>query len=173
MTRGCLRNSPLGLQLAHDDYRARNLPDQAFIIGDSAFQLSTYLITPFRENQLRAERAGEPTPEQKRQYNKVLSGAQVVVEHTFGMLKSRFRRLFLIETKSVENVIRIVSAACVLHNICSMHDDEFDEVGAGNVVAGNVDDVGNNDDAPAGDDSGGVAATHKRFRLVEEMWAER
>ena len=119
------RNSPLGRQLTQERYRAEMLPDDAFLIGDAAFQLSSFMMTPFRENQLRVQREGEPTPQQKKHFNYVLSGARVVVEHTFGVLKSRFRRLTLVETKSVEGAVRLVTAVCVLHNICIMNDDAF------------------------------------------------
>ena len=161
------RNSPLGRRLTQEHYRAQVLPEEAYIIGDAAFQLSTFMITPFRENQLRAQRHGEPTPQQKKHFNHVLSGARVVVEHTFGVLKSRFRRLSLVETKSVENAVHLVTAVCVLHNICIMNDDAFqDDEAAVNALV--------HDDEDGGADAGGAdgaAAVLKRYRLVEEMWA--
>ena len=141
----------------------------AFIIGDAAFQLSTYMIILFRDNQVRAQRDGQPTPQQKKYFNQVLSGARVCVEHTFGVVKSRFRRLTLVETKTVERAVRLVTAVCVLHNICVANDDD----------AFPCDNAAEN--APVEDDDAradvggadGVAAVQKRYRLVEEMWAAR
>ena len=49
-------------------------------------------MTPFRENPI----AGDDV--QKRNCNKTLSSARVVIEHTFGLLKGRFRRLKYPET---------------------------------------------------------------------------
>ena len=60
------KNSPLGRQLHLQQHRTRLLPEGSHILGDSAFQLTTYLLTPFRDNQIRAQNPGEPTPQQKK-----------------------------------------------------------------------------------------------------------
>ena len=59
----------------------RYFEDQAgYIIGDSAYPLSNWLIKPF---------AKEDAPE-KIAFNRLLSSARVNVEHTIGLLKVRF-----------------------------------------------------------------------------------
>lgn len=158
------KNGPLARNLESDEFRANALPDNCHILGDAAFQLSTYLVTPFRENQLRVNTPGEPTAREKRFFNYKLSSSRVAVEHAFGRLKGRFRRLHYVETKSVKKAIDIVVAACVLHNMCVQRDEweeaaveveqeqpEAAEQGAGRVA---VD---------------GAAAVQKRLALVREV----
>ena len=55
------------------------------IIGDSAFKLSEWLLTPFsrKENLSRSEK----------RFNSKLNGTRVIVEQAYGDLKNRFRRL--------------------------------------------------------------------------------
>lgn len=78
------------------------------IIGDSGFQLSTYLLTPYRDY-------GHLTHTQ-RKYNTKLSQTRVVIENSFGWLKGRFRRLKYVDAE-IDKITQIVKACCVLHNI--------------------------------------------------------
>ena len=57
----------------------------------------------------------------------LLSRARFVVENGFGRLKTRWRRLMKRNDMNVEFIAVIISACCVLHNICEIHGDEFDE----------------------------------------------
>ena len=50
-----------------------------------------------------------------------------MVEIAFGRLKARWRRLLKQNDMFVENVPCVVAACCVLHNICEIHGDDFDE----------------------------------------------
>ena len=100
------------------------------MIGDSAFQLKPWLITPFRNSEMGDDGPGL-TGATKRHFNKTLSSARVVVEHAFGVLKARFRRLTYLETKSVRRAVNITCAACVLHNMCVCCDDDWEEMGVG------------------------------------------
>lgn len=61
------------------------------LIGDSAFQLSKYLVVPFKDygNLDRVNR----------KYNKALSQTRHVIENAFGFLKGRFRRFKYIDAK--------------------------------------------------------------------------
>lgn len=54
----------------------------------------------------------------QRHHNYVLSADRVCIEHTFGILLGRWKRLQFINTYSVSKAIEIVTAACVLHNYC-------------------------------------------------------
>ena len=53
--------------------------------------------------------------------------SRIVVEIALGRLKSRWRRLLKQNDMLVENVPTIVAAACVLHNMCEIHRDAFDD----------------------------------------------
>ena len=104
------------------------------IIGDSAFTLSTHTMIPYRDS-------GNITPD-KVNYNSKLSKSRIVIEHSFGLLKGRFRRLKFIDTQ-IEHVADIISACCILHNItiqspqeeamlvsegCTVSSEDHDEV---------------------------------------------
>ena len=49
------------------------------------------------------------------------------MEIAFGWLKARWRRFCKQNDMSVENVPCVVAACCVLHNICEVHGDAFDD----------------------------------------------
>ena len=55
------------------------------LIGDEGYPCSKVLLTPIRDDRVR-------TPNQT-SYNKALSSARIIVEHTFGVLKRRFPAL--------------------------------------------------------------------------------
>jgi hypothetical protein len=88
------------------------------ILGDGAYPISRYLMTPYRDN-------GHLTREQVN-FNKTLSGTRVLIKNSFGMLKSRFRRLQHIDMVDIEYIIKAVIAACILHNLCILNEDEID-----------------------------------------------
>ena len=89
------------------------------IIGDSAYPLSNNLMIPYklRKNSL--------TQEQKN-FNCHLSSKRSVIERAFGLLGIRFPRLTHITSRTNDKRIKIVVAACVLHNWCIMEDDDDD-----------------------------------------------
>lgn len=65
---------------------------------------------------------------QKRTYNYRICRGCIVVEIAFGCLKARWRRLIKQNDMIVRNVPNvIIAAACVLHNMCEIHGDAFDE----------------------------------------------
>lgn len=80
-----------------------------FLVGDSAFPLSVYLMKPFTD--------GEPNEVQK-YFNYRLSRSRMVVESAFGQLKSRWRVLFKKCESSKETVKSYALACVILHNIC-------------------------------------------------------
>jgi len=77
------------------------------IIGDSAYPLSLQLMKPYRDN-------GHLTVRQ-RHFHRKLNSARVVIEHAFGILKSKFRRLRCLHMKKVKNISSAVTACCILH----------------------------------------------------------
>ena len=58
--------------------------------------------------------------------NACLSGARVVVEHTYGRLKGRWC-LHNEMNINVADVLELVGACCTLHNICQAHGEAFDD----------------------------------------------
>jgi hypothetical protein len=112
-----LRNSPL----YQDAERLESVvfPESTYIIDDTAYPLKTWLVTGFKNN-------GKLTREQ-RQFNYFLSSTRMKIEHTFGLLKGRFRKLkVMMDIDKVEDIPLIVTSACVLHNFCLLNEDNID-----------------------------------------------
>lgn len=85
-----------------------SIPTDLHILGDSAYPLSMWLLTPFRDN-------GHLTNNQRR-YNIVHSKARCVIEHAFAQLKGKFRRLKYLDMSNMEYIVNVILACCVLHN---------------------------------------------------------
>lgn len=90
-----------------------------FLVGDSAYPICTWLMKPFPFS-------ANLTPAQ-RSYNYHLSSARIVTENAFGRLKARWRRLYKRNDMNIEKVPCIITACCILHNICEVHKDSFNE----------------------------------------------
>jgi len=56
-------------------------------------------------------------------FNYHLSKARIVVENAFGRLKARWRWLTKRNDMNISNTPHIVTACCILHNICEMFGD--------------------------------------------------
>lgn len=50
-------------------------------------------------------------------FNKILSKNKIVIEHCFGLLKQKFRQLYHIKLRSLEDICPSIRACCVLHNL--------------------------------------------------------
>ncbi|XP_072140969.1 uncharacterized protein [Dermacentor andersoni] len=92
-----------------------------YILGDSAYPLLPWLMTPYRDNEA-------TFPSWKKKFNVVHSQQRVAVENAFGLLKQRFRRLYLVDAASIKQCVLTVMGACVLHNLCNEERDFFDEL---------------------------------------------
>ncbi|XP_052271789.1 putative nuclease HARBI1 [Dreissena polymorpha] len=68
------------------------------IIGDEAYPISRYLMPPFSDN-------GHLSRKQVN-FHKALSGTRALIENSFGMLKSRFRRLVFIDMVDIEFIVK-------------------------------------------------------------------
>lgn len=106
------QNSPLR-------QRGPTLCGQCHLLGDGGYPCKRWLITPYRNR-------GNLTRDQIK-FNQILSGTRVITENSFGLLKGRFRRLQFIEMNDIAYVVKAVITACILHNICILHQDELDE----------------------------------------------
>lgn len=105
-------NSPLGMALEKGDLI---LPKNTYILGDSAYPLTSYLMVPFRDN-------GHLTNRQKR-FNQKLSSTRVVIENALGRLKGMFRRLKYLYVVNLKHIKDIIVTTCILHNLCIENGD--------------------------------------------------
>lgn len=80
-----------------------------YTLGDSAYLLLPWLMTPYKDTV-------RSFPTWKR-YNKCHTQQRVATEVAFGLLKQRFRRLYLLDAASIKQCCLIIMAACVLHNL--------------------------------------------------------
>ena len=87
-------------------------------MGDPAYPLLPWLMKVCPDN-------GSLLREQKN-FNYRLSKARVV-EHAYGRLKGRWRCLLERNDILVSDLPEVVAACCVLHNICEIHGESFDE----------------------------------------------
>lgn len=82
--------------------------------GDSGYPLEPYLLTPF----------GNPNNQAEARYNTSHSNTRVVVEQTFGTLKSRFRCLHksggALQYEPLK-CAKIAVSCMLLHNYCIQH----------------------------------------------------
>lgn len=147
-----LRRSPLSDAAIENEQDL--FPNNTFLLGDSAYGYSSWLVPPFRDN-------GRLTPQQVR-FNFLHSSTRMAVERAFGLLKGRFRRIkFFTEYRQLDFITKTIIAACILHNYCI--DDAWDII--------DLDDediLGNNH--PQGND-GNVSPIQRdrRTLLINEM----
>lgn len=82
-------------------------------VADDAFPLTTCIMKPFRQAQLKSA--------DKEVFNYRLSRARHVVENFFGILSSRFRIFRTRINLEPHNITKVVMAACALHNFLLDH----------------------------------------------------
>uniref|UniRef100_A0A224YQ81 Protein containing DDE Tnp 4 domain n=1 Tax=Rhipicephalus zambeziensis TaxID=60191 RepID=A0A224YQ81_9ACAR len=97
-------------------------------------------------------------------FNKVHSKQRVVVECAFGILKARFQRLLYLDVTDIEQAVRIVIGACVLHNVARSGDTV-----EGGEVADTGTDVSSTD--PIDDPTPAVSAAAMRDTLAQSLQA--
>lgn len=101
-----------------------NLCGSFFLLGDSAYACSQYLIRPYRDNGHLSSRQNI--------FNRKLSSGRIVIEHSFGLLKQRFRQLYYCKLKGIKKLCHFIRACIVLHNLCN--DDKLPfEIGDENI----------------------------------------
>ena len=113
----------------------RRLDETFHIIGDSAYPLSNYLITPYRVRK-------QNMSVQEKKFNTHLASKRAVIERAFGLLGLRFPRLIKLKFDTLEKRIKCIVSACVLHNWCITEDNDkdFEDIGIrlDNDVARNI-----------------------------------
>lgn len=122
---GVFKNSGLGQALNNNTLNIptpRPLPGEEefgrsflyYFAADEGFPLSTNIMRPYNSRSLNNNR---------RIFNYRLSRGRKIVECTFGMLVSKFRIFETPISCSVEKAVKIVKAACVLHNFIKKNDN--------------------------------------------------
>ncbi|XP_036342392.1 putative nuclease HARBI1 [Rhagoletis pomonella] len=118
-----------------------------WLAGDSAYKLSSTLITPFRSN------STDANVQQRNSFNKTFSKYRIRIEHCFGLLKERFNslkelKLHIKNDSSVKMACRWILVCAVLHNILIVQRDESFEVAEENEYVDSEDGYVNNEDEP-------------------------
>ncbi|XP_036329420.1 putative nuclease HARBI1 [Rhagoletis pomonella] len=118
-----------------------------WLAGDSAYKLSSTLITPFRSN------STDGNVQQRNSFNKTFSKYRIRIEHCFGLLKERFNslkelKLHIKNDSSVKMACRWILVCAVLHNILIVQRDESFEVAEENEYVDSEDGYVNNEDEP-------------------------
>lgn len=96
-----------------------------YLAADCAFQLTTTVITPFRQNSTAL------TPRKRTRFNRMLSSKRVRIEHCFGVMKEKLASLKCLsvkikDEKSHKFACTWIRVCCILHNILLPHYDEED-----------------------------------------------
>ncbi|KAK6178695.1 hypothetical protein SNE40_011219 [Patella caerulea] len=123
-------NSPL--HTASTNHLENTFPQNCHMIGDSAYGLDNFIMVPFKD-------FGNLTRDQKN-YNFKLSSTRMKTEHSFGILKGRFRTLKYIDMGDMEKLNAFISSCFVLHNITLTTEDAFDDFLADGLEGSDPDD---------------------------------
>ena len=94
------------------------VPVPVVILGDPAYPLLPWLLKPY---------PGVGLSSKQKKFNTRLSRARVVVECAFGRLKGRWRSLLKRYDSKVKFLPAQVTACFILHNLCEVHKDSFNE----------------------------------------------
>lgn len=123
---GVFKNSGLGQSLSNGTLNIPNpsplpreeefgRPFNYYFVADEAFPLSRHIIRPYSQRTLNNDR---------RIFNYRLSRGRKIIECAFGMLVSKFRVFEIPMSCSVEKVVKIVKAACILHNFIKKNENK-------------------------------------------------
>ena len=139
------------------------IDDTFHIIGDSAYPMSNYLMTPYKQRGLKLN-------DHQKKFNTHLASKRAVIERAFALLGLRFPRVTLLPFRSNKKRIQCVVACCVLHNWCLIEDDDdesaFDSIGEDLQTDVNTEDPGH---ASQRNNSGGVTKRDILCQIVKNL----
>ena len=100
-------------------YTNRNefIKDDDVILGDSAYPISSFLISPFRT----------PQTQKQKDFNYIHSKHRIVVEHAFGRLKARFVALQNLNIKTIKLAVDLTDCAMILYNFLELNGEMWEE----------------------------------------------
>lgn len=139
-------NSPVAHRIASVPHQESILREPYVLVGDAAYPLCSWLVTPFPT---------EPTAREA-VFNRRHSSARMAVERAFGKLKAQWSLLYKNSSYGPASTVYMCTAACILHNITIDVDDEHgweppeDELSG---LMGSTPDVEDNDGVVPGDPS--------------------
>lgn len=94
--------------------------EEHHIIGDRAYPLLNWLLKPYLGDDRTLRR-------KQRAHNIAHSKTRIVVEHSFGLLKGRWRILKFVNISDIQKVTKIIATCCILHNFCYLNTDFWNE----------------------------------------------
>ncbi|XP_006639987.2 uncharacterized protein [Lepisosteus oculatus] len=94
-------------------------PLKYFLLGDAAYPLQSWLLKCYPE--------GPELTARQLKFNYRLSRARSVIENAFLRLKARWQCLHKRNDCSLDLVPTMILACCILHNVCEVHSDSFNQ----------------------------------------------
>jgi len=102
-------------------YISKELPliceNKHHIIVDGAYSIRDWLLVPYKNY--------ENLTDTQIQFNKMLCGTRVLIENSFGLLKSCFRQLLQVDIHDVDKITKFIISCCLLHNMCIDMEDQW------------------------------------------------
>nr|CAG8585074.1 15927_t:CDS:2 [Entrophospora candida] len=86
---------------------------QFYLLGDVGYPNLNWMLTPYNDDD-----QGTILTREESYYNLCHSHTRKKIEQSYGLLKSRWKCLNITFEASIEFVALIVSACCILHNLC-------------------------------------------------------
>ena len=90
------------------------------LVGDAAYLARPWMFPPFKGHK-------DGLSREEYHWNSIQSNTRMCVERSFGLLKGRWRILLKRMEVKLQQVPDIVGACIILHNICQLHGDKFDD----------------------------------------------
>ena len=112
-----LINSPIYSKIENNSDEM--FPSNTHLLGDSAYGLSNWLMTPFKD-------FGNLSRNQKR-YNFLHSSTRMMIEHALGTLQGKFRRLKFLDMLDMKKAVKVSLSCCVLRELCLSQNDNMSE----------------------------------------------
>lgn len=139
---------------------------QLHLVGDEAFPLSDYLMTPYKEPDGLLSQA-------QANYNAGLYAAHQPIRRAFRLLKQRFRQLSRLDFHQLDTAAKFTLSCCVLHNLCvnSAFEGFEDDTDAEDSLL--YDDPPQDDDASSAEEiRNRQSGETKRNQICSDLWTK-